>query len=232
MRLRGRRNLEEPSESEGAADPSAESETDIAPTGGPWDASQRASWEGYLDFGSLLVPVADVELRLNVDQASGSVISLAWLADDAGLEVSVFAAPRSPGVWDELRPDLIADATARGGSAEETEGPYGAEVVCTLPVQLPDGTAATQITRIFAHQGDRWLLRGNLMGRAVAEPEVAAPWYALFGALAVRRGNHAMPVGGALELRLPPEARLDPTAMQGGVQAPGQSADSGSANDG
>lgn len=182
---------------------------DVAPVqGGPWDIADLATVEGYLDFGSLLTPPTDVELRLNVDDASGRIMSLAWLTEDAGLEVSVFAAPRTPGAWDELRPELMADATQRGGTVQEAEGPYGAEVVCSLPVQLPDGTGALQATRIFAAQGTRWLLRGALMGRAVGEPDAANRWYELFGSLVVRRGGEAMPVGEALELRLPPEAQL------------------------
>lgn len=183
---------------------------------GPWDASEVPSLDGYLDFGSLLVPVTDVELRLNIDEASGRVLSLAWLTEEAGLEVSVFAAPRTPGVWDDLRPELVADATQRGGTVDEGAGPYGAEVVCSLPVQLPDGTGAIQATRIFAFQGSRWLLRGALMGRPVTESEAAAPWYALFGAIIVRRGAGAMPVGEALELRLPPEAQVGPGPEAGG----------------
>ena len=181
-----------------------------APDQGPHDVDDVSSLEGYLDFGSLLVPVTDVDLRLNVDEATGRVMSLAWLTEEAGLEVSVFAAPRTPGIWDELRPELVADATQRGGTVDEATGPYGTEVVCSLPVQLPDGTGALQATRIFAAEGPRWLLRGALMGRPVAEPDTAAPWYALFGALVVRRGSGAMPVGEALELRLPPDAQLSP----------------------
>jgi hypothetical protein len=210
MRLRRKAADEAPAEDAEALEQEAEEAT------GPRDASELSSLEGYLDFGALLVPVADVELRLNIDEATGRVMSLAWLTEEAGLEVSVFAAPRTPGIWDELRPDLIADATQRGGMVDHATGPYGAEVVCSLPVQMPDGTGAIQATRIFAFQGDRWLLRGALMGRPVSEPEAAAPWYALFGAIVVRRGTSAMPVGEALELRLPPEAQVGPGPEAGG----------------
>lgn len=213
MRLR-RKDTEPAASTEGGA---GDESLGAAPAQGPHDAGDLASLEGYLDFGSLLVPVTDVELRLNIDEASGQVMSLAWLTEEAGLEVSVFAAPRTPGIWDELRPDLIADATSRGGTVEDAVGPYGAEVVCSLPVQLPDGTRAVQATRIFAAEGSRWLLRGALMGRPVTDPEAAAAWYALFGALVVRRGAGAMPVGDALELRLPPDAQLGPGPEAGGV---------------
>lgn len=212
MRLR-RKDTSAPAEAEG----SGQEEAAAPPAQGPHDAGDLSSLEGYLDFGSLLVPVTDVELRLNIDEASGQVMSLAWLTEEAGLEVSAFAAPRTPGIWDELRPELMADATGRGGTVEEAVGPYGTEVVCSLPVQMPDGTEAVQATRIFASEGSRWLLRGALMGRPVTDPEAAAPWYALFGALVVRRGAGAMPVGDALELRLPPDAQLGPGPEVGGV---------------
>jgi len=211
MRLR-RKGLAEPA----GSSETGESSVETMPAPGPRDAAELDSLDGYLDFGALLVPVTDVELRLNIDEATGRVLSLAWLTEDAGLEVSVFAAPRTPGMWDELRPDLVADATQRGGTVDHQTGPYGAEVVCSLPIQMPDGTGALQATRIFAHQGERWLLRGALMGRPVSEPESAAPWYALFGALVVRRGAAAMPVGEALELRLPPEAHLGAGPEDGG----------------
>lgn len=193
-----------------AADaPEVEAAEEIDLTQGPWDIADIAQLEGYLDFGSLLVPTSEVELRLNLDENTGQIMSIAWVAEDAALEVSVFAAPKTPGVWDDLRPDLEADARQRGGTVDNTEGPFGTEVVCSIPVQLPDGTGAIQASKIFAVQGSRWLLRGALMGRPVAEPEVAAPWYALFGALIVRRGPEAKPVGEALELRLPPEAQVE-----------------------
>lgn len=213
MRLRRRADA---TESEDVATDVDVQEDPTQDAGGPRDAADLASLDGYLDFGSLLVPVTDAELRLNIDEATGRVMSLAWLTEDAGLEVSVFAAPRTPGVWDELRPELIADATQRGGTVDQATGPYGAEVICSLPVQLPDGTGAIQATRIFAFQGSRWLLRGALMGRPVTEPGAADPWYALFGALVVRRGGAAMPVGEALELRLPPEAHAGPGPEAGG----------------
>lgn len=216
MRLRRKGEATEPEVVAAEAEPAEEPEDHQADPGGPWDAADVGSLEGYLDFGALLVPVTDVELRLNIDEATGRVMSLAWLTEDAGLEVSVFAAPRTPGIWDDLRPELIADATQRGGTVDQTTGPFGAEVICSLPVQLPDGTGAIQASRIFAHQGPRWLLRGALMGRPVTEPEAAAPWYALFGTLVVRRGGAAMPVGEALELRLPPEAQVGSGPEAGG----------------
>jgi len=181
---------------------------------GPRSVEELDSVEGYVDFGALLIPASEFELRLNVDESTGRIMSLAWLQEDGGLEVSVFAAPRTSGAWDELRPELEADATQRGGTVETVEGPYGAEVLCALPVQLPDGTGALQRTRIFAFQGDRWLLRGALVGRPVDDPENAEQWYAVFDGVVVRRGGEARPVGEALDLQLPPQIQL--TDPQGG----------------
>lgn len=175
---------------------------------GPFDVADLADLDGRVDLGSLLL-VADGgrELRLQVDEASGTVQSVLLAAPDGALELRAFAAPRNGDLWSELRPRIVADATSRGGTAVERDGRFGPELVCHVPIKLPDGTTATQPSRIIGINGPRWLLRGTLLGKPALEPETAADWEDELTRVAVRRGAHAMPVGDALPITLPPEAR-------------------------
>ncbi len=55
--------------------------------------------------------------------------------------------------------------------------------------------------------GSRWLLRASLLGRPAFEEEAAQLWEDALAAVAVRRGDQAMPVGRPIGFTLPPDAR-------------------------
>ena len=82
-----------------------------------------------------------------------------------------------------------------GGTATEQDGPFGTELVCVVPMQLPDGQPGTQVSRISGHEGPNWLLRATLMGQPAAEPESAGPWEETIRSVVVRRGREAMAPG-------------------------------------
>ena len=90
---------------------------------------------------------------------------------DSGLELRAFAAPRCDGIWDEVRKDIAAEATKRGGTATELDGEFGTELKLVVPVQTPDGKQATQTSRIVGVDGPRWLLRGTFLGKSAREPD-------------------------------------------------------------
>nr|WP_228501638.1 DUF3710 domain-containing protein [Nocardioides agariphilus] len=182
---------------------------DQAPTtDGPFDAEDLADTEGRVDLGALLLlPVEGAELQLQVDEATGNVASVMFAGPDGALEMRVFAAPRNGDLWSEVRPQIAADLARRGGTATEREGRFGTELVCQMPVTLPDGKSGMQPSRVIGINGSRWLLRGTLLGRPAVEPEAGAPFEDALTTVAVRRGAHAMPVGDPLPLSLPPDAR-------------------------
>lgn len=178
------------------------------PGTGPFDVDDLDSVDGRVDLGALLLlPVEGTELQLQVDEASGAVSSVVFAGPEGALELKVFAAPRYGDLWSEVRPQIAADLTKRGGSAAERQGRFGPELVCQMPVQLPDGTTGVQPSRVIGINGSRWLLRATILGRPAVEPEVGTPFEDALATVAVRRGSHAMPVGDPLALTLPPDAR-------------------------
>jgi hypothetical protein len=194
------------------ADPadSAEASVDVS-SAGPYDAdelSDEAAAVERVDLGSIaLAPFPGRELRLQVDESTGAVQAALLTADDGALELRAFAAPRNGDLWGEVRPQLAADVQRRGGSVGEREGRWGTELVCQLGVQLPDGQAGTQVSRIIGINGPRWLLRATLLGRPAVDEDYAQSWEDGLGDIVVRRGTGAMPVGEALPLTLPPQAQ-------------------------
>jgi hypothetical protein len=94
-----------------------------APTTGPFDAADAPD-DGIprLDLGSLLIPALDgVELRVQADP-NGQIQQIMLVDGDSSLHLGAFAAPRSDGVWDEIRAEIMASLAADGGSATQIEG--------------------------------------------------------------------------------------------------------------
>lgn len=178
-------------------------------SGGPFDDSEVDLEDtDYVDLGSLLLaPAEDMEIRLQVDEQSGTVMAAVLVTEQGALELRAFAASRGEDAWAELRPQIAAETARHGGTATEAEGPFGAELHCMIPVPLPEGGSATQPSRVMAHQGPRWLLRATLMGEPALDDDQAAVWEETIRRTVVRRGGEAMPPGAPLPLRLPPEAR-------------------------
>jgi len=202
------------------AETSATSDTpaqEQAPATGPFDADSLPD-DGVerVDLGSLLIPpVEGAELRLQVDERTQQVQAVMLAGSDGALELRAFAAPRHGDLWSEIRPQLAADMARRGGTATEQDGRFGTELACRLTVKSPDGRTGEQPSRIVGINGSRWMLRATLLGRPALDAESAGPWEDALSAIAVRRGEHAMPVGDPLPVVLPDQARR--------VTAPGES---------
>jgi hypothetical protein len=185
---------------------SGESVESVGPQG-PYDVADVDPESSYIDLGSLLVkPVAGLDLRLQVDEQSGTIMTVLLVAEEGVLEMRAFASSRGGDLWDEARREIAADTTRRGGTATEQQGSFGPELFCQVPVTGPNGESLIQPSRVIGHTGPRWFLRATLAGRPAQDPEYAAPFEQALRTVAVRRGNEAMPPGEALALRMPPEA--------------------------
>jgi hypothetical protein len=199
-------------------------------TEGPWDISEVADLEGTdsapkIDLGSLIVTgVPGSELRLQVAEETQEIVSAMLILEttvetgssggagrkqtySSALELGAYAAPRSGGLWAELREEISAAATAQGGSASLREGPFGVELHRFIPVTTPDGEQGYQPSRMWVAEGPRWLLRGIVYGQAAVEEDLESPVVtevlSAFRQVVVRRGDEAMAPGDLLPLRMP-----------------------------
>lgn len=219
----GRKRKSAPPETEAAGAEAAEAaEAEVAealgaaPVGGqpagpgPRDVSEVDPAASYIDLGSLLLqPHEGLEVRLQVDEQSGSVMAVLMVGagGESVVEMRAFAASRNGDLWADARAEIAADTERRGGTAVEQDGPFGLELSCQIPVTGPEGEDLMQPSRVIGWNGRRWFLRATIAGRAALESEHAGPFEAAVRGVAVRRGDEAMAPGEALPLTLPPEAR-------------------------
>lgn len=189
------------------------SDSEGAASTGPRDVTEVEGPDGRLDFGALWVRGVDgLQVQAQVDESTGVVSLITLNHGQGGLQLQAFAAPRSGGLWDEVRGKLRASVTSQGGVIEEAEGEHGVELRGRVP-----GQGSLQPVRFVGVDGPRWFLRGLFLG-AAAEPGGSPALEQVFNDVVVVRGGDAMPMGEALPLRLPAAP-----ASSGDPQAPGES---------
>ena len=169
-------------------------------TDGPFDIVDAPEGVERLDLGSLQIPaIPGVEVRVQADP-EGQVQQVVLVAGDSALQLGVFAAPRTEGIWDEVREDIRKQLFNDGVAAEEVDGAYGVEL--RSRVRTPEGLTDIRFVGI---DGPRWMVRGVYQGPAAVDPTQSKELAECLRGLVVDRGTEAMPVREPLALRLPRE---------------------------
>jgi uncharacterized protein DUF3710 len=197
FRRRRREQPEQAAEQKSAA-PTRES--------GPWDADEPHPEADRIDLGGLRLPHNpdfDVRLASLGDQHVGVVV----LYDESSLQLQALAAPRSSGLWDEIKSKILGQAK----HLEEQEGPFGSELTGEMKA---DGESRP--ARYIGIDGPRWFLLAVISGKAAADETVAAPYIDFIKDVVVVRGEEPMAREEPISLRRPNE-------QQGGEapEAPG-----------
>jgi hypothetical protein len=175
---------------------------DAQPTTGPFDVHDDPK-DGVerLDLGALRIPVeTGLELRVEVDE-QGQVASVNLVNDSGQMQLGVFAAPRSEGIWAEVRTEIKASISSQGGTVNEVEGDFGTELTGKLPA--PGGFTPVRFVGV---NGPRWFLRAMLAGTPAEDPAKAEVFMAAFRSMVVVRGAEPLPVRDPVPLQLPQEA--------------------------
>ncbi len=174
---------------------------------GPHDIEEvtEKDLEGYINLGSLHIQLLDdMKMRLETDDATGAVIAVTVTRNGATLQVQAFAAPRTTGIWDGIRNDLVESVSEQGGTVEVYAGVFGAEMLTHLPAVTPDGQPGERIARFVGVDGPRWFLRGVISGAAVlGDEEAAASVEEIFRSVVVDRGDDPRPPRELLPMSLP-----------------------------
>ena len=199
---------------------------DVDLSAGPYDAASAPEGE-RLDFGALaLSPSESVELRLDVDENTQVITGMTAVLGEGGagaVQLQVFAAPKTSGIWYGIRREIAESILAGGGTADEVEGPLGTELHVRMPSQGPDGRTTFSPARFVGIDGPRWFLRAVLSGAAAVEEEAIERAMQFVRSVVVRRGGEARAPRELLELTLPPELLAQAQAgepEQGGGSGP------------
>ena len=177
-----------------------------AAASGPWDLRELPEDQEEvprIDLGALQVPAVD-GMQLRLEQApDGTVTAVVLALGGSALELRAFAAPRTAGIWDELRGDIANELAGNGARYEESHGEYGTELVAHLPMRGPDGTMATGTIRFLGIDGPRWFLRGVLQGPAASSEHSAQALREVLRGIVVVRDGQARPPREILPLHAP-----------------------------
>lgn len=189
---------------------------------GPFDIVERPEADGYLDLGSLRIPmVQDLKIRLDLEDSTKRIIGVTLQLGQSSIQAQAFAAPRSGGLWDEIRAEILDSVTAtEGAQVGEQEGTFGTEVAARIPAAMPDGSPGWRVARFVGVDGPRWFLRGVVGGEAAFKEDAASAINDLFSRIVVRRGDDPHPPRELLPLT-PPE-NMRPVPQQGQTGSPGQ----------
>lgn len=179
--------------------------TVFARNAGPWDFETDGAPEvpdgwGRMDLGSLLLTLPDgVEVRLDVDQSTGVVSAVGVVLEPLMLQIMAYAAPRTMGIWEDIRGEITANVTSSGGTVSASSGPLGAELLAKLPAE---GGARVE-ARFVGIDGPRWFLRGVVSGSGAHDDEASARALEILSSVTVVRDDEARPAQEPLPVTVP-----------------------------
>ena len=174
--------------------------------GGPWDVAEPFPGLQRVDFGSLQVPVGpDYEIQLVMAEQRGVWVTVRYR--DSEVQIQAFAAPRRGALWDDVRAEIAAEVETAGGRTQESEGPFGVELLAQVPAEPGQPASGMRLVRFVGVAGPRWFVRGLFSGPAADGGDQADLLVAVLRDVVVVRGEHPVPPREILELQLPPEAQ-------------------------
>jgi hypothetical protein len=189
--------------------------------GGPWDVNDDMPEAERIDFGSLRVPVREgFEVQVSMAEDQPAWVTVVY--GDSGLQLQAFAAPKTGGLWADVREEIADEVARAGGESEEMDGPFGVEVHALIAPPVPGAGGGRHPVRFLGVDGPRWFLRGVISGPAAARDDLAAALEDVFADVVVVRGDHPVPPRDLLEIRLPEEALQALAAEAGEAGEPGE----------
>ncbi|MDO4792036.1 MAG: DUF3710 domain-containing protein [Buchananella hordeovulneris] len=174
---------------------------------GPYDITERKIRPGYLDMGALkIMQLPGLPLRMEVAPDRQTILGVSYPLGNSDLNLAVFAAPRSTGIWAEIREEMADQMVKDGGKAEIVTTSFGKEIHAQIPAQTPDGKQAVIPIRVIGIDGPRWFLRAMIRGALALtphDPEKLNPAENILSATIVDRSSDPMPPRKVLPLQPP-----------------------------
>ncbi|MFT0848505.1 DUF3710 domain-containing protein [Actinomycetaceae bacterium L2_0104] len=179
-----------------------DSASEESPGVGPWDELDHPDRGELLDAGALWLPtIQGATIQFSVDQRRKIVLGAVYIKNNSALQLQAFAAPKSAGLWDDIRAELISAIAAQGGRSRQVDGEYGPEVLATMPTQ--DKTKSNPV-RYVGIDGPRWLLRATVTGKGATDNAAAsAILHEVLDSVVVVRGQSPHPPRDLLALEVP-----------------------------
>jgi hypothetical protein len=174
-------------------------------TAGPFDQSEVNEVRPFIDLGSLRIsPRENMQMKIEIEDATQRVIAVSIDYQGSSLQLQAFAAPRSSGLWHEIRREIQASLDSQGGETELRVGSLGPELVAKMPIKSDSGApAGFRLAKFVGVDGPLWFLRGVIAGAALNNPKAAADIDDIFRSVVVVRDNVPLPPRDLLTLVVP-----------------------------
>lgn len=222
---RKKRSAPEPEEREvsgveaTANDESEAGDTKVADVraNGPWDESELPGERSeYLDLGCVLLkPVAGLAVRMDLEEETQRPRALNLDLGEGSVQVQAFTAPKSSGLWDDVRRELVEALRRDGGQPSVKEGPLGLQVDAKFPATTATGGPGYRLARFVGVDGPRWFLRAVYTGAAAMPTPTADALDDVVRSLVIVRGRDPRPPRDLLTFQIPDNATVD---RHGGAQ--------------
>ncbi|TMR30328.1 DUF3710 domain-containing protein [Nonomuraea zeae] len=174
---------------------------------GPWDADEPHPNTDRIDLGGLRLPHNpdfDVRLASVGDQHVGVVV----IYQDSTLQLQALAAPRSSGLWDEVKTKIRTQAK----DLEEREGPFGSELVGEIKAE-----GGPRPARYLGIDGPRWFLLGVISGQGAFDEAISAAFVEFMQDVVVVRGDEPMAREEPIPLRRPNDQTAETEEQRPGL---------------
>lgn len=176
-------------------------------TEGPLDETEANPVRPYVDLGGVkILPRDGLQLRLEVEEGSQRVVAVGLDYAGSTLQVQPFAAPRTSGLWHEIRGQIADQIAKQGGTTKLTVGPFGPELLAEIPAAVAGQPGSKRLARFVGVDGPRWFLRGVIAGEGAVDQAAATKIEDLFRSVVVVRGKTPMPPRDLIPLHMPKSA--------------------------
>lgn len=174
-------------------------------TAGPLDVSEVQGVRPYIDFGSMRIPSREnLQMRLEVEESTQRIVAVSMDFAGSSLQLQAFAAPKSEGIWHEIRSQMRDSIKTQGGETEERVGSFGPELIAKIPLLDENGLkTGHRLARFIGVDGPKWFLRGVIGGAALNDAKAAADIDDLFRSVVVVRDDVPLPPKDLLPLTIP-----------------------------
>ncbi|MEO0060686.1 MAG: hypothetical protein RL343_304 [Actinomycetota bacterium] len=174
-------------------------------TAGPLDVSEVQGVRPYIDFGSMRIPSREnLQMRLEVEESTQRIVAVSMDFAGSSLQLQAFAAPKSEGIWHEIRSQMRDSIKTQGGETEERVGSLGPELIAKIPLIDESGIkTGHRLARFIGVDGPKWFLRGVIGGAALNDAKAAADIDDLFRSVVVVRDDVPLPPKDLLTLTIP-----------------------------
>jgi hypothetical protein len=146
----------------------------------------------------------NLQMRLEVEESSQRIVAVSMDFAGSSLQLQAFAAPKSEGIWHEIRSQMRDSIKAQGGETEERVGSFGPELIAKIPLIDEAGIkTGHRLARFIGVDGPKWFLRGVIGGAALNDAKAAADIDDLFRSVVVVRDDVPLPPKDLLTLTIP-----------------------------